>query len=497
MNSPLHQELLDRAQSAELVSRFAQTIGLALAIPGIVAAANAMAQRLCGAQGACLLLVDSETGALWFDAHAENGKPARHHLPERVGIAFQVAARVEPLRIDQVEHSPYFDRRVDLHFGFSLGSLIAAPVVLGGDVLGVLEAARGPQTLPFTPVDLERLIQLAEHVAVAVHNAQTTAQLRQTQATVLSVNASLELKVQERTSMLSRAKAEWERTFDAIREPIVLQDGFVVRRANVAYARKVGLPITQVPGKTCHRLLANRSTPCDGCPLLKQRHEPLAGEVGLPDASVLRFSGYWISNDPSDPRVVVHYQDITQQKQMAERLRESERMAALGQLASGAAHEINNPIGFVHSNLRSLRTSLDEMTAELKAFRAAAALARSGHDQEAVAALRSVGEGSPEDLSDSLEMISESLDGVRRVAAIVQGLRELSRLEIGKLEPTCVNTSVSRAVRGLFPEEDQVVLSLGADAKALIPPLQLDRVLSHLLENAKLATGPGQRVRVR
>jgi signal transduction histidine kinase len=83
------------------------------------------------------------------------------------------------------------------------------------------------------------------------------------------------------------------------------------------------------------------------------------------------------------------------------------------------------------------------------------------------------------------------------VGDIVKGLRELSRLEIGKREPANVNFSVSRAVRAEFGETpSNLELQLEASQCADIPPLQLDQVLGHVLRNAHQAVAVHQHVRV-
>jgi two-component system, NtrC family, sensor kinase len=97
-------------------------------------------------------------------------------------------------------------------------------------------------------------------------------------------------------------------------------------------------------------------------------------------------------------------------------------------------------------------------------------------------------------LQDGLEMIDESLQGVHRVAEIVKGLRELSRLEIGKLEPCCTNASVSRMVRAAGGE---IAVELAAVHPAAIAPLQLDQALGHVLKNARQAVSGGKGVTVR
>jgi signal transduction histidine kinase len=83
------------------------------------------------------------------------------------------------------------------------------------------------------------------------------------------------------------------------------------------------------------------------------------------------------------------------------------------------------------------------------------------------------------------------------VGDIVKGLRELSRLEIGKREPSNVNASVTRVVRTELGENANVALELDARALADIPPLQLDQVLGHVLRNARQATPRREKIHVR
>jgi signal transduction histidine kinase/GAF domain-containing protein len=502
-SQPLHisQTLLERMESAERISRFAQSIATHIDLPQVVEEAMARTRDLCDADGASLLLVDPNTGELCFDTVSGAAIKGIDQLRLKAGqgIAGKVALQTTSRLVANAAEDTDFDPRGDAASGFTTGSIIAVPLLLSGDVLGVLEAVRSTARPAFTPADLIRLEHLAPHITIAVHNAQLTAQMREMQANVLAANADLERRIQVRTRQMYDAKREWERTFDAISEPIALQEGFVIRRANTAYAKQVGLPITDVPGQTCHKILAGRDAPCEGCPLLSGRSGELTGEIPVKGGALFRFSGFWMSSDPSDVRVVVNYRDVTKQRSLEERLRESERLASLGQLASGAAHEINNPLGFLTSNLQNLKYCLEEMRVSTEIAVKALSLMRKGQPTEALLLLEEIESLEGEVIAtDGLEMISESMEGARRVADIVRGLRELSRLEVARADPCCVNASVTRIVRAEFGEAPRnVTLDLGASVEAEIPPLHMDQALGHILRNARQAISEQQHVRVR
>lgn len=484
---------------AARVNQFAQLIAEQLSMPKLITMATAKTLELCEAEGASLLFIEPSTGGLYMDV--EGGE--RLQLARGRGIAGSVAAESRARLVEDAQRSPDFDALADQQLGFDTGSIVAAPLVLGGEVLGVLMAARSTSAAPFSTVQLDRLVQLAPHVAVAVHNAQMNRALRTSQTQVIEANHALEEKVKERTQQISRAKQEWERTFDAIDAPIAVLDGFTIRRTNVAYARQVRRTVKEIPGKKCHEVFAGRATPCPGCPLLKGRGQVLGAEIETPPSAVggrsnfFRFHGYWLSEEPRDSTVVVTYHDITQSHVLEEKLRESERLAAVGQLASGAAHEINNPLGFVTSNLRTLKGVLDELRRPLGTLNDALRLAKLKRRDELVALLSGAEELDTQTLIDGLEMIDESLVGAKRVGDIVKGLRELSRLEIGRREPANVNASVTRVVHAELGEENNVTLSLEARQLADLPPLQLDQVLGHLLRNAHLATPKKEKISVR
>ncbi|MBX5481760.1 MAG: GAF domain-containing protein [Myxococcaceae bacterium] len=494
-------DLKERAECAERVAGFAQSIAAQIELPRVVEEAIARTRDLCDADGASLLLVDPATGEWWHDPAGPGAagalvavRPSVHHR-----IAQDVAFRAEPVLVETLAALPGFDSGSDDAAGFRTGSVIAAPLLSGGDLIGVLEAVRGDGRSPFTRAHLRRLEELAPHVAIAVYHAQLTARLRETQAQILQHNADLERRIAERTAQIARAKREWEATFDAIREPMAVMEGFVVRRVNTAWAQRARVDIRTVSGRRCHELLAGRATPCPGCPL-SGNATASSGEVRFADGSTHRLNAFHLPPEQGRPAgVVVHYRDVTQERALERRVRESERLASIGQLASGAAHEINNPMGFLTSNLRNLRELLADLGEAVRGARRAAALIASGRRQEALASLAAAKALDEEWIDDGAEMVEDALSGAQRVTDIVRALRELSRQQVAKgFTDADVNASVTRAARAeLGPAPPNLVLTLEPAVFAAMDPLQLDQALGHILRNARQATCGQQRIRIR
>jgi signal transduction histidine kinase len=108
-----------------------------------------------------------------------------------------------------------------------------------------------------------------------------------------------------------------------------------------------------------------------------------------------------------------------------EQLLQSEKLASIGQLAAGIAHEINNPIGYVHSNLVSLRDYTSGLLELIHAYERALAPKL---DEATLAALAEVRTRIDFDFvsTDLPELINESREGLERVRRIVQDLKDFS-----------------------------------------------------------------------
>ena len=148
---------------------------------------------------------------------------------------------------------------------------------------------------------------------------------------------------------LKLAAKEWRETFDTITDAISIHDrDFRVKRANRAFADMLRIEISQVIGKHCYELVHEGQKPHPSCP----HQQTLA--TGKPAAAefyeshlgkYLLVATSPIFNEKGEVIGTVHVtRDITAQKQQHEQLMIADRLASLGELAAGTAHELNNPL---------------------------------------------------------------------------------------------------------------------------------------------------------
>ncbi|WP_096085988.1 sensor histidine kinase [Agaribacterium haliotis] len=118
----------------------------------------------------------------------------------------------------------------------------------------------------------------------------------------------------------------------------------------------------------------------------------------------------------SNQAVLKAYQELKEQKSQ---LLHKEKLASIGQLSAGVAHEINNPSGYVRSNLNTLKRYLNKIYTYIEALEAS-------NSDLAIQKLREQLDIAYV-LHDLTELVSDSLEGMERVASIVQSLKDFAR----------------------------------------------------------------------
>ncbi|NQY87466.1 MAG: two-component sensor histidine kinase [Colwellia sp.] len=162
---------------------------------------------------------------------------------------------------------------------------------------------------------------------------------------------------------------------------------------------------------------------------------------------------------------------------------QSEKMASIGVLAAGVAHEINNPIGFIKSNL----DVLDEYLIDIKKYRqeinTLLTTKTLQHNEQAIAKKYDI----DFIFNDIPPLLKSSIGGIDRVSEIVQDLKNFARVEEPNKSSTDINeglTTTLNMARNELKYNCKVQVELGSLPKILAFPSKLNQVFMNLLINA-------------
>lgn len=183
------------------------------------------------------------------------------------------------------------------------------------------------------------------------------------------------------------------------------------------------------------------------------------------------------------------------QHQLQQALLQSERMASLGQLVAGIAHELNNPIGFILSNLNSFQVYLKILTdyiALLEQLQLCNDSAARAQIQQKIEQLKSK-ENIQFLLQDSAELLSDSIIGAGRVRDLVLDLRRFSHPDQANWQATELHALIHATLRLARNElRHHVIVELDfAQAELWLnaQPAGISQVLMNMLINASQAIG--------
>ncbi len=191
---------------------------------------------------------------------------------------------------------------------------------------------------------------------------------------------------------------------------------------------------------------------------------------------------------------VAIFQDLSEIKQLQRQVLQTEKMASIGQLAAGVAHEINNPMGFIHANLYQMSEYLEDLG---RVWERVGALRKAAEDpgatwervRGAAAELgAAVEELEAEYLLEDLgKAVRESTEGSERIRHIVQDLRAFSHHDTAERTESDVNRALDSTASIVWTMmKHSVVLTKQYEELPPIPcyPMQLKQVFMNLLVNA-------------
>ncbi|MDP2970626.1 MAG: PAS domain S-box protein [Deltaproteobacteria bacterium] len=145
------------------------------------------------------------------------------------------------------------------------------------------------------------------------------------------------------------SKRNLEAIFDGIQDQLSIQSpDYKILRINRAVIENYHTDYEKLIGKKCYEVYYQRSLPCEKCPmsLTIKAKQPSSSIIKIPDSDTTRqIFSYPILDEKGNLISVIEYvKDITEERRLQEQLIQSEKLAGIGILASGVAHEINNPL---------------------------------------------------------------------------------------------------------------------------------------------------------
>jgi two-component system NtrC family sensor kinase len=225
-------------------------------------------------------------------------------------------------------------------------STISIPLVQD-KILGVFNLD-STQPSKYSKKDLQLLLSVSKHISIALENARLFEEI-------------------------SKEKKEWEGTFDAITDMVWIEDGKErVLRANHALLARTGFSLVEIVGKQCVEVLDRIGVGpvdclCSGTMTTKR---PTFLELKGGGGSIYHFWAYPLTDDEGHLYAIVHYlKDVTAQKRLEQQLIRTDKLASLGTLVAGIAHEINNPLGIIAGYSEALlERARDRSLTSLDAF---------------------------------------------------------------------------------------------------------------------------------
>ena len=272
------------------------------------------AARFLQADGAIVVLAEGEV--LRVVAATGTLEPLLGEVSEDPDSLVHIAIGRDCIEVAQGTETP----TVNLIGGMMVRSAAVAPLRAQGIAMGALAVA-DRQGGPFSTEDLWLLSTVATNASVVLANSRLY-------------------------EMVRRSEEEWETTFNALAEGIaVVGPTGAVLRANRALAALAELPEAELVGRNFGEMLFGASEAVAGLIEAAYRGERTVPLVLRPERShrVLRLTAAPL-REAERGSVVILIEDVTEQRILEAQIIQSDKMASIGQLVSGVAHELNNPL---------------------------------------------------------------------------------------------------------------------------------------------------------
>lgn len=282
------------------------------------------------------IIDEIENGPLLFDSHLDRLSQKLTIDINGGCILCRCISEKRPFNVHNAKIEPLVTPYLIQMLGADAFGVV--PLISRDKIIGLIWVDNLFTGRPIKDEDLQFLMGFSSHIASAIENAR------------LFENVAL-------------AQAELKNIFESISDMVYYTDkDLTIRRVNQAVVKRIGKPEEEIIGKKCYEIFHGKKEPWDMCPHYKstESQKPYVGELEDPYLG----GTFVVSNSPifdSSGNCVgtVHIsRDITELRNLRERVVHSERMAALGELAARVAHEIRNPLISIGGFARRLEKKL-------------------------------------------------------------------------------------------------------------------------------------------
>ncbi|MEW6503830.1 MAG: ATP-binding protein [Chloroflexota bacterium] len=420
-------------------------------IQQIMAQFTAAARDLLNADDAALILTDHSNPTLAIKRRLGLGKIWSGQTSLRLEESLTRRA-LESRQILQTRDNGYssFHPEIDRLPDLPVESLICAPLLTDEMSLGVMQIIN-PQR------DLKN--PLLHSAFLLLINSLASWMAKEQQATRLKItSAEMEARLWE----ITKSRNTLRTLFDSIPSSIYIIDrSYRIVAINQPRSQRARSEPRQLVGRRCYEALYGRSEICPECRVMETLTQAVTTTRALHEwMEDDRFVDWEITTYPIQEKnnlphqVIIFEQDVTEKRSLEANLIQSEKMAAVGQLAAGIAHEINNPLAAIIANTQLLKRELLNDSA---------------------------------DFMETLQLIETAS---LRAANVVSGLLGISRKENKyEFEPLSLNESIRAALalvhHDLVRRSIEVVTDLQEDMPSLIASkTHLQSIWINLLVNS-------------
>lgn len=329
------------------------------------------------------------TWRFWAEANWQAHPIAKQLLSQEAGFA---PTHLRPLSWFQADE-------------LQLDTLYIQPLTWDEELLGAIALFNFPKE-QFTEPDQDHLSKLAMLLARSISQQRQLNQLK-------IDNATLEVNQWQ----LLRSRNILRALFDSIPVSMYIVDRkYNLIAVNMDRGKRINTPPNELVGRRCYEALYNLDDICPDCKVIETlfggKTTTRTKREWQKDDQVQEWeiSTYPIYDDADQvTQAILFEQDVTEKRRLEANLAQSEKLAAVGQLAAGLAHEINNPLTAIIANTQLLQREL-------------------------------------KDDADKLELVDLISRAGQRAAQVVRNLLDLARKEEVLFEATDVNQTLHRAI---------------------------------------------------